>query len=365
MLGSLPLFSSVIPASDFCPQLRSQCRGVGWPGSRPIEAQGRSLDFWPERLCPLCECSKKSTVGAAREPPLRIYSRAWPLHDYFTVSFVFIDIPGSFVTFWRGQTAARKISAQSSTVRLSGFPTKALVGAVRVPSLRTWSKAWPLLDTFTESFVFIDIPGSFVEFCAAYDDGSRPSRKAEPIAGPLDSRFLGNDVVLGGVEELRSGLKPAERSPGCADPLVDSLIARPLDSWPSPRLTLSSRPLDILTLSFVFIDIPGSFVAFWGRQTRSPEDGGPLLDGPTPRPPDQFAARVATRPYADGAKFREQSQNVYENKGKGQEVRESGPRYGGAIGRGLTTFGPSTKMRLGLRALSKMDGFSTLRLAES
>ncbi len=138
------------------------------------------------------------------------------------------------------------------------------------------------------------------------------------------------------------------------------------DDGPSvEEADLSSRPLDILTLSFVFIDIPGSFVSFWGRQTRSPEDGGPLLDGPTPRPPDQFAARVATRPYADGAKFREQSQNVYENKGKGQEVRESGPRYGGAIGRGLTTFGPSTKMRLGLRALSKMDGFSTLRLAES
>jgi len=267
MLGSYPLFSFVVPACDFCLQLRSKSPDVGWPGSCPIEAQGRSLDFWPERLYPLCECSKKSTVGVAREPPLRIYSRAWPLHDYFTVLFVFIDIPGSFVTFWRGQTAARKISAQSSTVRLSGFPTKALVGAVRVPSLRTWSRAWPLHDTFTESFVFIDIPGSFV--------------------------------------------------------------------------------------------------AFWGRQTRSPEDGGTPLDGPTPRPPDQFAARVATRPYADGAKFREQSQNVYENKGKGQEVRESGLRYGGATGHGLTTFGPSTKMRLGLRALSRMDGFSRLRLTES
>ena len=165
MLGSLPLFSSIIPAPDFCPQLRSKCRGVGWPWSRRIDAPWRSLDFWPERLYPLCECSKKSTVGAAREPSLRIYSRAWPLHDYFAVSFVFIDIPGSFVTFWRGQTAARNISAQSSTVRLSGFPTKALVGAVRVPSLRTWSRAWPPHDTFTESFVFIDIPGSFVAFC--------------------------------------------------------------------------------------------------------------------------------------------------------------------------------------------------------
>jgi len=47
------------------------------------------------------------------------------------------------------------------------------------------------------------------------------------------------------------------------------------------------------------------------------------------------------------SEFREQSENVYENKGKGQNVRKPGLRWPCIIAHGLTTSTPSTKMGVG------------------
>ena len=64
----------------------------------------------------------------------------------------------------------------------------------------------------------------------------------------------------------------------------------------------------------------------------------------------------ANRPYDHCTKFREQSENVDENKGKGHNVSNSGLRYLRFVALGLTTSGGINEDGFrGARALSKRE----------
>ena len=75
--------------------------------------------------------------------------------------------------------------------------------------------------------------------------------------------------------------------------------------------------------------------------------------------------RLASRTCLGSAEFNERTGNVYENKGRGQKVHNSGPLYAFVSARELTTLRASTNMGLrGTRAFSKVRTAQILRRSD-
>ena len=134
-------------------------------------------------------------------------------HDLLSLVFVFIDIPGSFVHF-----SSRRGANPPPGVRL-GFRA----GFSFAPFDLSAPPHHDLLSLF---FVCIDIPGSFVDF--------------------LSRRGAGG---------VRSSCGASNRIRLCAFRFF------------------SSQRHDLLSLFFVCIDIPGSFVDFLSRRSANPLPG--------------------------------------------------------------------------------------------